>query len=154
MVDHQPKIGTGSESNRVKEERNATFGSAGLFTRRGRARESDNDFHLIVGRDPQNTPEMYITMELSGLPTANSASFKKLKSAPRDAFKNFFAENLGGDLPGQKYDFYDPPISVKNIQGSLFFDMSHATGTRPGPKSLKSRYARHLGSASHHKDGL
>ena len=36
------------------------------------------------------------------------------------------------------YDFYDPPIPIQ-VEGSLFFDMSHATGQRPGPQSLKSR---------------
>jgi hypothetical protein len=74
-----------------------------------------------------------MTMELSGLPPASSAAFAKLKAA-RDAFKAFF----GGNLPGLAYDFYDPPIPVK-IEGSLFWDASHATGSRPGPKSLKSR---------------
>ena len=32
------------------------------------SREADNDFHLIIGGDPKATPEMYMTMELSGLP--------------------------------------------------------------------------------------
>jgi hypothetical protein len=74
-----------------------------------------------------------MTMELSGLPPDNKPSFEKLNAA-RDAFKAFF----GGDLPGVSYDFYDPPIPVK-IEGSLFWDASHAKGSRPGPKSLKSR---------------
>jgi len=76
-------------------------------------------------------------MELSGLPPSSSASFKKLK-AVRDAFKKFFNDNFEGNLPGLSYDFYDPPIAVE-VEGSLFFDMTHATGSRPGPKSLKSR---------------
>ena len=97
------------------------------------SREDDNDFHLILGRDPTVHPEVYMTMELSGLPPASAASFPKLK-ATRDAFKAFFAN----DLPGTSYDFYDPPIPVE-IEGSLFWDASHASGTRPGPQSLKSR---------------
>jgi hypothetical protein len=80
---------------------------------------------------------MYMTMELSGLPPSSHASFKKLKAA-RDAFKKFYNDNLGGNLPGTSYQFPDPPIPVE-IEGSLFFDMSHASGSRPGPKSLKSR---------------
>jgi hypothetical protein len=98
-----------------------------------RVGKNDNDFHLIVGRDPNKTPELYMTMELSGLPSSSSQFFKKLKAA-RDAYKNFFAQNL----PGLTYDYYDPPIPV-DIEGSLFFDITHATGQRPGPKSLKSR---------------
>ena len=101
------------------------------------SREADNDFHLIIGRDPKVTPEMYMTMELSGLPPASSPSFKPLKAA-RDAFKNFFKTRVGSQLPGLTYDFYQPPIPVQ-IDGSLFFDMTHAQGSHPGPPSLKSR---------------
>ena len=123
-------IKTTTTSNRVAEEKRNVRIKVFLYAA---SREDDNDFHLILGRDPDKTPEVYMTMELSGLPPANSASFTKLKAA-RDAFKAFF----GGDLPGLSYDFYDPPIPVK-IEGSLFWDASHAKGQRPGPKSLKSR---------------
>ena len=101
------------------------------------SREADNDFHLIIGRDPKAAPEVYMTVELSGLPPGNSPSFTQLKAA-RDAFKQFFKANAGGTLPGLTYDFYHPPVPVQ-IDGSLFFDMTHATGSRPGPPSLKSR---------------
>lgn len=130
MIAHVPKIKTTPTSNRVKEEKRNVRVNVFLYAA---SREDDNDFHLILGRDPSLTPEMYMTMELSGLPPSNSASFEKLKAA-RDAFKAFF----GDDLPGTRYDFYDPPIPVR-VEGSLFFDMSHSSGQRPGPKSLKSR---------------
>lgn len=74
-----------------------------------------------------------MTMEVSGLPPQNAPAFADLNSA-RNAFKQFFGTNL----PQVTYDFYDPPIPVQ-IEGSLFFDMTHATGSRPGPPSLKSR---------------
>ena len=130
MTSHQPPIQTTATSNRVKEEKRNVRVKAFIYAA---SRENDNDFHLIIGRSPDLTPEMYMTMELSGLPASNSASFTKLKAA-RDAYKAFFADNL----PGATYDFYHPPIPV-TIEGSLFFDMSHATGQRPGPQSLKSR---------------
>jgi hypothetical protein len=130
MVDHHPKIKTTATSNRVAEEKRNVKVKAFLYAA---SREDDNDYHLIIGRDPEKTPELYMTMELSGLPSSNSASFPKLNAA-RDAFKDFFED----DLPGKTYDFYDPPIPVR-IEGSLFWDASHASGTRPGPKSLKSR---------------
>jgi len=130
MKNHSPKIKTTATSNRVTEEKRNVRIKVFLYAA---SREDDNDFHLILGRDPANSPELYMTMELSGLPPASSASFDKLKAA-HDAFKVFF----GNDLPGTTYDFYDPPIPVK-IEGSLFWDATHATGTRPGPKSLKSR---------------
>ena len=134
MKNHNPKITTDAKSNRVKEEKRNVRVPVFLYAA---SRENDNDFHLILGRDPDKSPEIYMTMELSGLPPSSSASFKKLK-AVRDTFKNFFDENFGGNMPGLSYDFYDPPIAVE-VEGSLFFDMSHASGTRPGPKSLKSR---------------
>ncbi len=76
-----------------------------------------------------------MTMEVSGLPPKNNAKFDfaDLNSA-RSAFKKFF----GAKLPGFTYDFYDPPIPIE-IEGSSFFDMTHATGARPGPQSLRSR---------------
>jgi SepF-like predicted cell division protein (DUF552 family) len=130
MINHTPTISNDAASGRVKEEQRNVRVRAFLYAA---SKESDNDFHLIIGRDPKKTPEVYMTMELSGLPPKTSASFPQLKVA-RDAYKNFFA----GNLPGAGYDFPDPPVPVE-IEGSLYFDMPHATGTRPGPKSLKSR---------------
>ena len=126
----QPKIGEAATSQRVKEEQRNVRVTAFLYAA---SHENDNDFHLIVGRKPTDLPEMYMTMEVSGLPSSGSAAFQKLKAA-RDAFKAFFSAHL----PPATYDFYHPPIPVM-IEGSLFFDMSHATGQRPGPQSLKSR---------------
>jgi hypothetical protein len=134
MKKHKPKIERDADSGRVEEEQRNIRVSAFLYAAK---REKDNDFHLIIGRDPDETPEMYMTMELSGLPSANSASFKKLNSA-RNSFKKFYHDFLNVSLPGAGYQFPDPPIPV-TIEGSLFFDVTHSTGQAPGPKSLKSR---------------
>lgn len=134
MVDHDPPIGKDAKSDRVQEEKRNISVKAFIYAA---SREDDNDFHLIIGRDPELTPEVYMTMELSGLPPASQDSHKKLKAA-RDAFKKFWNDNFDGALPGMTYDFPDPPVPVR-IDGSLFFDITHAKGTRPGPKSLKSR---------------
>lgn len=130
MVQHKPRITTAATSKRVKEEMRNVGVKAFLYAA---SREADNDFHLIVGRDPAAAPETYMTMEVSGLPPANSPSFAHLKDA-RDAFQQFF----GQKLPALGYDFYQPPIPIA-IEGSLFFDMTHSSGARPGPPSLKSR---------------
>ena len=134
MKNHKPKIATGATSGRVKEEERNVHVDAFIYAA---SREADNDFHLIVGRDPSAKPEMYITMELGGLPPSTNSSFAQLQAA-RTAFKDFFDNKAGGALPGTSYDFYDPPLAV-TVEGSLFFDMTHATGSRPGPASLKSR---------------
>jgi hypothetical protein len=94
------------------------------------SREDDNDYHLIIGRDP-SAPPMYMTMEISGLPPVHSPHHGQLHTA-RDAYKTFF----GSMLPGRSYDFYDPPIPL-DVEGSLFFDISHATGSKPGPQDLR-----------------
>ena len=130
MIAHKPKITTTAASARVKEENRNVKAKAFLYAA---SHEDDNDFHLIIGRAPTKSPEMYMTMEVSGLPPTNSPAFPALTAA-RKAFKSFF----GAAVPGFTYDFYDPPIPV-TIVGSLFFDMSHSTGQRPGPPSLKSR---------------
>jgi hypothetical protein len=127
MVHHHPPITTESASGRVDEEQRNVRLDAFLYAA---SRENDNDFHLIVGRDPTADPPTYMTMEVSGLPAADDASFTPLKGV-RNAFKAFF----GDSLPGASYDFYDPPIPIR-VEGSLFFDMSHATGRSPGPPSL------------------
>lgn len=127
MISHQPPIRTDAESGRVDEENRNVQVRAFLYAA---SREDDNDFHLIVGRAPDSDP-MYMTVEMSGLPPDDSEHFSRLEAA-RDAYTEFF----GGNLPGASYDFYDPPIPVE-VEGSLFFDKSHSSGSRPGPASLR-----------------
>jgi hypothetical protein len=129
MAKHKPPITTEPSSDRVVEEKRNVRVDTFLYAA---SREDDNDFHLIIGRDPERSPSMYMTVELSGLPPKSSKHFSRLSKA-RKAYKDFFAENL----PGTSYDFYDPPVPVR-IEGSLFFDMNHATGSKPGPKSLRN----------------
>ena len=131
MVNRKPKISTASTSKRVTEENRNVHVNAFLFAA---SAEADNDFHLIIGRDPNAGQEMYMTMEISGLPPAKSPAFAAISGA-RTAYKTFFG---AANLPGAGYHFYQPPIPVK-VDGSLFFDMTHATGPAPGPPSLKSR---------------
>ena len=126
-------IAKDAKSNRVAEEKRNVRVDCWIYAA---SVEDDNDYHLILGRDPDGGGDpVYLTMELSGLPPANMKSHAALKSA-RDAFKKFFTKFFNGDLPGTSYDFYDPPIRVQ-IEGSLFWDASHATGSRPGPQSLR-----------------
>lgn len=130
MVRHDPPILVDRESDRVSEEKRNVRVRAFLYAA---SRENDNDFHLIVGRDP-NLSAMYMTMEVSGLPPSSSEHFAVLREA-RDAYQDFFRNQPDG-LPGSSYDFYRPPIPVE-VEGSLFFDMSHSTGGRPGPQDLR-----------------
>ena len=127
------KIPTDAKSNRVPEEKRNVRVDCWLYAA---SVENDNDYHLILGRDPDGGGDpVYMTMELSGLPPANMKSHAALKAA-REAFKKYFAKFYNNDLPGTSYDFYDPPIKAQ-IDGSLFWDASHSTGSRPGPQSLR-----------------
>jgi hypothetical protein len=123
------KIPTKAGSNRVDVEKRNVRVEAFLYAA---SREDDNDYHLIIGRDPAK-PAKYMTAEISGLPPASSSAFKALSDV-RDAFFDFF----GDGLPGTSYDFYDPPIPIE-IEGSLFWDSSHAKGGRPGPQTLRPK---------------
>jgi len=128
MIKRKPKIATDAKSNRVDEEKRNVRVSAFLYAA---SREDDNDFHLIIGSDPKGRKLVCLTMEISGLPPKKAASFDDLKKA-RDDFKNL----LDNKLPGSGYHFYRPPIPI-TIGGSLFFDITHAKGGRPGPKDLR-----------------
>jgi hypothetical protein len=128
MTKHKPPIGTDSMSDRVTEEDRNVRVKAWLYAA---SRENDNDFHLILGRDPALDKEEYMTMEVSGLPPATAPSFAAINGV-RNTFKTFFADHL----PGSGYDFPDPPIPVE-IGGSLFWDATHAHGPRPGPQDLR-----------------
>ena len=128
MKARRPPISDGPRSNRVGEEMRNVSVRAFLYAA---SRENDNDFHLIVGSARGVGTLTCMNVELSGLPPSSSRSHARLKAA-RDAYKAFFRR----DLPGTSYDFYDPPIPIE-IEGSLFFDVSHATGQKPGPSSLR-----------------
>jgi hypothetical protein len=129
MKNHDPAITEAADSGRVDEENRNVQVRAFLYAA---SREADNDFHLILGRDPNLSSSSFMTMEVSGLPLDGSDSFDAL-NAVRDAFKGHF----GTDLPGFGYNFYQPPIPV-DIGGSLFFDATHAHGgATPGPRDAK-----------------
>jgi len=132
--DTMPHISTAADSDRIDVERRNVRVRAFLYAA---SREKDNDYHVIIGR-ALDEPRMFMNVEISGLPSANSASFDRLK-AVRDTYETFFKNKL----PGEDYDFYQEwatkkPIPVI-IQGSLFFDSSHAgdPNNRPGPESAK-----------------
>jgi hypothetical protein len=130
MTSHNPPITEDADSGRVTEEKRNVRVRAWLYAAK---KEADNDFHLIMGREPGKPPR-YMTMELTGLPPSGAPGRDRLK-AVRDGFKTFF----GQDLPGSSYDKYDPPIPVE-VTGSLFFDVDHPAGA-VGPQGLKPKTA-------------
>lgn len=128
MMSLRPPITTEPESDRREEENRNVRLDAFLFAA---SREDDNDFHLIIGTDPDAGRLLCMNVEVSGLPPESSDAFRTLKRV-RDVYKAFF----NGRLPGERYEFYPQRIPI-TIQGSLFFDVNHVTGGRPGPEKLR-----------------
>ena len=126
-------ISKGPDSGRLPQEQKVVTVTAFLYAA---SRESDNDFHCIVGRDPSKSAS-YMNVEVSALPPSSSQFFAALRTA-RNQFKTFFTSN-GDGLPAQGYDKYDPPISI-TVTGSLFFDVDHVPPA-VGPTGMKPKTA-------------
>ncbi len=112
------------------------------------SKESDNDFHLIVGdsncgqpcKSAGNQGSCFVNVEVSGLPPSNSPDRQKLADV-RSKFLAFFNGTDPGTTKG--YDKFDPPIPVA-ITGSLFFDVDHkACVVGPGDFKPNSSWEIH-----------
>ena len=117
------------ESERsVAEQRNVVVGGFIYAVKK----ESDNDFHLIVGDRYCSVGSCLMTVEISGLPAAvtnpNRAHLTDVRAK--------FIAHFEGKEPGRsRYTKFDPPIHV-TLTGSLFFDVDHEAGV-VGPAGLK-----------------
>ena len=128
---------THSTSDRVEDEmRNVTV-SAFLYAYK---KESDNDYHVIIG-DPPGTPGgKFFNVEISGLPTDEDTptqATKKKLTAARKAFKDFF--HLSNTGPNS-YKKPHVPIPVL-VSGSLFWDVEHPPPNTVGPTATKPHTA-------------
>ena len=120
--DNQMRGTVNKDSLRSPEEQRNVTVTAFLYATK---KEADNDFHLLIGGDPNDGTGRFMTSEVSGLPNPDDAttpSFQKV----RDQYKSFFA-STGQDLPGDRYVRFDPPVPV-TITGSIFFDVDHKAG--------------------------
>jgi len=102
----------------AEEQRNVTIPAWIWFVRR----ESDNDFHVIVGSSADPAAVTYMNVEVSALPAAGDPNFTALQNARAQL------KGLAGPDPGAAdYQAYRPPIPV-TITGSLLFDGDHRAG--------------------------
>ncbi len=113
-------LGITTSSNRASvENRNVKFSSAYLYAIK---RESDNDFHMIIGDASLNA---LTNCEASGLPATGAASYNAIS-----AVKNSVTTKLGTNLCSQSsYLIFNPAIHIVSFKGSTFFDIDHAAGT-------------------------
>jgi hypothetical protein len=115
-IAQDPNISEDPSSLRVGREDRNVIVNARLYAS---SKESDNDFHCIIGGVTPDGDVQYINAEISGLPDSQQPSFAQLSSA-RQQFKDYF----GQDLPGHRYSVWPDGIPVR-VSGSLFFDLHH-----------------------------
>jgi hypothetical protein len=124
-------------SDRTAEEnRNVTL-SAFLYAL---LKEDDNDYHVILGDNPDLETVRYVNVEVSGLPPAGP--FKNRLTQVRTNFKSFFNDQDAGILQEaeQRYVKFEPPIRVQ-VSGSLFWDIEHPPPKTVGPTDHKPQTA-------------
>jgi hypothetical protein len=95
------------------------------------SRESDNDFHLIVGDKDCAAGDCLITVEISGLPQDPADPSYPTLLGVRTKFLAYF----NNQQPSRGYKKFNPPIAV-SLTGSVFFDVDHPAGA-VGPAGLK-----------------
>jgi hypothetical protein len=132
MRDHQPPLETDSNTRLPEELRNVRV-RAWIYDIKY---EDDQDWHVIAGTDPAQTPKTYFNTEISGLPSQNAAAFQTLLQVRRS-----LADILNNDLPGpgHYHSYKDDPIPVI-VEGSLFYDIDHAPGV-VGPEGRRPKTA-------------
>jgi hypothetical protein len=140
MLAKDPPISKDADSKRLPEENHNVSVTAWLYAAK---KESDHDFHLIIGTDPMGGNIRYMNSEISGLPLSGPDRAKL--RVPRQAFKDYLQTN-GITLTSQYLRFEDP-IPVR-ITGSLFYDIDHEPGvvgsfSPPPPRAPASSWEIH-----------
>lgn len=101
-------------------------------------REPDNDFHLIIGDNPDVEQSILMNVEISGIPRGASeettARFMKVR-------KQIINHTRMGDIKcGRVLGPLSPAIPITKLIGTLFFDDPHEAGEigRNGVKVLRA----------------
>jgi hypothetical protein len=95
------------------------------------SKETDNDFHLIVGDKDCAAGDCFINVEVSGLPQDPADPNYPTLAAVRTKFLGYF----NNQQPSRGYKKFSPPIAV-TLTGSVFFDVDHPAGA-VGPAGFK-----------------
>jgi hypothetical protein len=92
-------------------------------------KESDNDYHLIIGDNKDVSKATFLNAEVSGLPARPDAKMQKV----RDYVESHFIQVCGPSYAV----FSQNPIPIK-ISGSVFYDVDHLPG-EIGPVGLQPK---------------
>jgi hypothetical protein len=111
--------GSGSQdSDRTDPEKRNVVVTAYIYAFK---KETDNDYHVIIGDAPGAPGTQYLNSEVSGLPQQEGPQRQKLQGV-RTKFKSEFG--IGSSGPAT-YEEPEQPVKVR-ISGSLFYDMDHS----------------------------
>ena len=134
MKNHDPPITKDKDSDRVAEEKRNVTVRAFIYAFR---KEADNDYHVILGDDPNSDNVQYLNSEVSGLPTGGP--FKARLTQVRSDFKGHFPADVL-EHAKEFYVTFPTPIPVR-VTGSLFWDIEHPPPYTVGPTAHKPRTA-------------
>ena len=92
-------------------------------------RESDNDYHVIIGDKKNHKQATLLNVEVAGIANTDVTSLQRIRDFFEDNFVN---------VCGSKYVvFVDNPIPI-TLEGSLFYDIDHKPG-QVGPTALRAK---------------
>jgi hypothetical protein len=113
----EPGADTAAADRRPQERKNVVV-TAYIYAFK---KETDNDYHVIIGDAPGTPGGQYLNSEVSGLPQQEGPQRDKLNGV-RTKFKSEFS--IGSSGPAS-YEEPEQPVKVR-ISGSLFYDMDHS----------------------------
>jgi hypothetical protein len=96
-------------------------------------KQSDNDFHVVIGSSATRSKAVFINTEIAGLPVAPGEDRDTLKAARQEFIDIVPGGSFSTESSGS-------PIKVR-IRGSVLFDGDHVPGgaTSPGPAYAKPK---------------
>ena len=86
-------------------------------------RESDNDYHLIIGDGPTFSQATLLNMEISGIPNPDNPDLDNARTNFLNAFKINDKTCMSGYVV-----FANNPVPV-HIEGPVFYDIDHTPGS-------------------------
>jgi hypothetical protein len=103
----------------AEEQKNVTIPAWIWYVRK----ETDNDFHVIIGSSADPAAVTYMNVEVSGLPAAaGDPNFADLQNA-REQLTGI----VGHEPSDVNYEAFTPPLPV-TVTGSLLYDGDHVPG--------------------------